>query len=73
MNSMAYEWLAPGAGHSLLPAHKVLLVDAGIYILENVNLEALAAAGVYEFLFICIPLRLVGATGCPVRPLAVAA
>ncbi|MCS6801977.1 MAG: cyclase family protein [Chloroflexota bacterium] len=72
-DSMAYEWLAPGAGHSLLPAHKVLLVDAGIYILENVNLEALAAAGVYEFLFICIPLRLVGATGCPVRPLAVAA
>lgn len=72
-DSMAYEWLAPGAGHSLLPAHKVLLVDAGVYIIENLNLEELAAAGVYEFLFICVPLRLVGATGCPVRPLAVVA
>lgn len=71
-DSMAYEWLAPGAGHSLLPAHKVLLVDAGIHIIENVNLEALAAAKVYEFLFVCLPLRFVGATGCPVRPIAVA-
>jgi kynurenine formamidase len=72
-DSMAYEWLGPGAGHSLLPAHKVLLVDAGIHIIENLNLEELAAAGVYEFLFICTPLRFVGATGCPVRPLAVSA
>jgi kynurenine formamidase len=25
---------------------------------------------VYEFLFVCSPLKLVGATGSPVRPLA---
>jgi kynurenine formamidase len=72
-DSMAYEWLAPGAGHSLLPVHKRLLVDAGIYLIENMNLEEVARARVYEFLFICVPLRLVGATGCPVRPLAVSA
>ncbi|MFN8534302.1 MAG: cyclase family protein [Dehalococcoidia bacterium] len=72
-DSMAYEWLAPGAGHSLLPAHKILLVDAGAHIIENVNMERIAAAGVYEFLFVCTPLRFVGATGCPVRPLAVTA
>jgi kynurenine formamidase len=71
-DSMAYEWVAPGAGHALLPAHRVLLVEHGIHILENVNLEELAAAGVHEFLFVCLPLKLVGATGSPVRPIAVA-
>ncbi len=70
-DSMAYEWLAPGAGHSLLPAHRVLLVERGIHIIENIDLEALAADRVYEFLFVCLPLQFVGATGSPVRPIAV--
>ncbi len=70
-DSMAYEWLAPGAGHALLPAHSLLLVRHGIHILENIDLEALAADRVYEFLFICLPLPLAGATGSPVRPIAV--
>lgn len=71
-DSMAYEWLAPGAGHALLPAHRVLLVEHGIHIIENIDLEALAADRVHEFLFICLPLPFVGATGSPVRPIAVA-
>lgn len=70
-DSMAYEWLAPGAGHSLLPTHRVLLVERGIHIIENIDLEALAADRVYEFLFVCLPLPFVGATGSPVRPIAV--
>jgi kynurenine formamidase len=71
-DSMAYEWLAPGAGHALLPAHRVLLVEHGIHILENLDLENLAADRVYEFLFVCLPLKFVGGTGSPVRPIAVA-
>ncbi len=71
-DSMAYEWVAPGAGHALLPAHRVLLVEHGVHIVENVDLEQLAADRVYEFLFVCLPLKFVGATGSPVRPLAVA-
>ena len=71
-DSMAYEWLAPGAGHALLPAHRVLLVEHGVLIVENLNLEQLAADRAYEFLFVCLPLKFVGATGSPVRPLAVA-
>ncbi|MCS7001339.1 MAG: cyclase family protein [Dehalococcoidia bacterium] len=70
-DSMAFEQLKPGAGHSVLPVHKILLVDAGIHILENLMLDELAADRVYEFLFICAPLKILGATGCPVRPLAV--
>ena len=70
-DTIAFERLAPGVGHAALPAHRVLLVEHGIFIVEALDLEAVAAAGCYEFTFVLIPLRLVGATGSPVRPLAV--
>jgi kynurenine formamidase len=56
-----------------LPGHVILLVRSGIYILENLFLEQLAGAGVHEFTFVCTPLKIRGATGSPVRPLALAA
>lgn len=71
-DTIAFEHLPAGGGHSLLPAHRVLLVDHGINIIETMALEELAADGLYEFLFVVAPLRLVGATGSPVRPLAIA-
>jgi kynurenine formamidase len=55
-----------------LPGHVLLLVRAGIPIIENLNLEELAAAGVHEFGFVCLPLKMRGATGSPVRPIAIA-
>lgn len=70
-DSIAFERLAPGAGHALLPAHRVLLVEHGINIIETLDLEELAAAARHEFLFVLSPLALVGATGSPVRPLAI--
>ena len=54
-----------------LPGHLLLLVRAGIPIIENLNLEELAAAKVYEFGFVCLPLKMRGATGSPVRPIAI--
>ena len=39
---------------------------------ENLNLEALGDAGVGEFLFVALPLPLKGATGSPIRPVAIA-
>jgi kynurenine formamidase len=56
-----------------LPGHVLLLVRAGIPIIENLNLEELAAAKVYEFGFVCLPLKMRGATGSPVRPIAITA
>jgi kynurenine formamidase len=53
-----------------LPGHLVLLARRGIYIIENVMLEELAATGVHEFTFVCTPLKFTGATGSPVRPIA---
>ncbi len=52
--------------------HAHLLVTHGIHIIENLNLEELAAAKVNEFAFVGIPLKLRGATGSPIRPLALA-
>ena len=71
-DTVAFERLAPGEGHALLPAHRVLLVEYGVYIVEALNLEELALAGQHEFTIMLAPLNLVGATGSPVRPLAVA-
>ncbi|MEU5906638.1 cyclase family protein [Micromonospora sp. NPDC047467] len=72
-DTIAFECLRPGAGHSVLPAHRVLLVERGVYIIETMALEELAADNVHEFLFVLSPLAIFGATGSPVRPLAVIA
>lgn len=70
-DTIAFECLKPGSGHSVLPAHRVLLVERGVYIIEAMALEELAADGVHEFTFVLSPLPIFGATGSPVRPLAV--
>ena len=69
-DSIAFERIPPGVGHATLPVHRILLVEHGIHIVETMALEELAAAGVREFLLVLIPMPLVGATGSPVRPLA---
>lgn len=70
-DTIAFEQLAAGKGHALLPAHRVLLVEHGINIIETMNLQGLAASGHREFVFMVSPLAFVGATGSPVRPLAI--
>lgn len=70
--TIAYEQIKPEVGHALLPVHRLLLVEHGIHIIEVMNLTGLAAARVHEFLFVLAPLNIVGGTGSPARPLAVA-
>ncbi len=53
-----------------MPVHVHLLFECGIHLIEALNLEELAAAGAREFLFIAAPLKLEGATGAPIRPIA---
>ena len=69
-DTTAYEQIPAGKGHSVLPVHRILLVEAGIYIIEHLNLEEAAAQGLTEFVFLMAPLRIVGGTGSPIRPLA---
>lgn len=71
-DTLAFECLPAGQGHALLPAHRVLLVERGINIIEALDLDGLATTGVYEFAFVLSHLNIHGATGAPVRPLAIA-
>jgi len=59
----------PPADH---PVHRYLLVRNGVTHLENLYLEELSEQKVYEFLLIVTPLRLIGATGSWVHPIALA-
>jgi len=51
--------------------HEELLIKRGIHIVENLYMEDLVRAGVHECLFICLPLKIDGATGSWVRPVAI--
>ena len=51
--------------------HELLIQRNGVYILENLDLDELAADGVFEFAFVFAPLRLKGATGSPGNPFAI--
>ena len=53
------------------PVHQILLAVNGIHMLESLKLDELAAKQVYEFAFILEPLKLRGATGSTVAPIAV--
>lgn len=60
---------------TFLPLHAAFLRDLGIVLNELVKLNELADYcsdhGKYDFLFVTSPLKLVGATGSPVNPVAV--
>lgn len=55
-----------------LPFHRGALRDLGIYLIEALNLEELAADKVREFFLMIAPLRLSGGTGSPINPIAIA-
>jgi kynurenine formamidase len=69
-DTAVYEMFPPQP--NAMPVHGVLIVENGIFILENLNLEELARERLYEFVFVALPLKLVGATGSPIRPIAIA-
>lgn len=61
-----------GTGH---PLHSALLRDQGVLFNELLKLDELAAAcqsaGTFSFMYIGSPLKIVGATGSPVNPIAI--
>jgi kynurenine formamidase len=61
----------PGEPSNPQPVHTLLLIERGIYIMESLDLEGLAAAGAREFLFVALPLSIRGATGSMIDPVAV--
>jgi kynurenine formamidase len=70
-DNMAVE-VVPGTDHprTILPVHQHALAEAGVYLVENLALEEAAAQSLSAFCFILLPVKFRGATGCPVRPIA---
>lgn len=66
--------VVPEAG-TVFPAHRILIAESGIHIVENMNLEelgqALASARAYEFPLVLNPLRIRGATASPLAAFAI--
>jgi kynurenine formamidase len=69
-DNLALEQLPTAEPDNWQVVHTFLLAEAGIPIMEVVDLEALAGERIYEFAFIGACLRLRGATAAPMRPLA---
>lgn len=61
----------PFDGGEFMTVHVALLVRRGIYLVEHLKLDELAATGAREFLFAVSPLPVVGATASPVSPFAI--
>jgi kynurenine formamidase len=61
----------PGPTGNPQPVHTLLLIQNAIYLMESLDLEALAREGIHEFLFVALPLKIRGATGSMVDPVAV--
>jgi kynurenine formamidase len=57
------------------PIHQIGITAMGLHLIDNMALDGLAGECAlerrWEFLFMMAPLRLEGATGCPVNPIAV--
>lgn len=69
-DNMAVEVLPNPNKAISMPVHQHLLVEAGVYIIENLALEELAKERLSSFCFILLATKYKGATGCPVRPIA---
>lgn len=53
-----------------LEVHMILIAQNGIHIIENLQLEELSRAAKGAFAFVALPVRISGATGSPIRPVA---
>jgi kynurenine formamidase len=61
----------PGPTGNPQPVHTLLLIEKGIYLMESLDLEELAEERIHEFLFVALPVKIRGATGSMVDPVAV--
>ncbi|WP_417489262.1 cyclase family protein [Maricaulis sp.] len=69
-DNLSFEAFPPEIEGNYVPVHTYLLAQMGVPIMELVNLEGLAQAGLYEFAFIGGSLKLRGADAAPLRPIA---
>lgn len=69
-DNIALEHLPSADPDNWLPVHTYLLAEAGVPILEVVDLETIAGEQLHQFCYVGAALKLRGATAGPIRPLA---
>ncbi len=67
-DNMAVEVLPNPDKAMMMPVHQHCLAEAGVYLIENLALEELAADKVYAACLLLLTPKYRGATGAPVRP-----
>lgn len=70
-DNLSFEAFPPEREDNWVPVHTYLLAEKGVMFIEQMYLENLASDAVYEFAFIAASLKLKGASGSPMRPLAI--
>ncbi len=66
---MAVEVLPNPDKSMLMPVHQFALAECGVYLIENLALEELAADRIFAGCLILLATKIRGATGAPVRPI----
>ena len=69
-DNLSLEAYPPERADNWVPVHTYLLAEKGMMFIEQMNLEPLAEDRVFEFAFIASSLKLRGASGAPMRPIA---
>ncbi|MCK0136144.1 cyclase family protein [Arenibacter sp. S6351L] len=70
-DNLSFEAFPPEREDNWVPVHTYLLAEKGVMFIEQLSLEELSKDEVYEFAFIAASLKLRGASGSPMRPLAI--
>jgi kynurenine formamidase len=70
-DNLSFEAFPPERKDNWVPVHTYLLAEKGVMFIEQMFLEELSEDRVYEFAFVAASLKLRGASGSPMRPLAI--
>jgi len=70
-DNLSFEAFPPERQDNWVPVHTYLLAEKGVMFIEQMFLEELAADKIYEFMFFGASLKLRGASGSPMRPIAI--
>ena len=70
-DNLSLEAFPPEREDNWVPVHTYLLAEKGVMFIEQMNLEELAKDNIYEFAFVSASLKLRGARGSPMRPIAI--
>lgn len=70
-DNLSFEAFPPERDDNWVPVHTYLLAEKGVMFMEQMYLEDLSTDKIFEFAFLATSLKLRGASGSPLRPVAI--